>query len=676
MSSLRNQLIDEHIENHYPNAKMVTHQDQESGLIYYTADQLKWLDADWFPLACYVDEKTGKTVYGGRSKVVHTYTEGETGAGKTTRFVMQSIQALSSMKCKPSFLIVDIHGEIIENLYGHLKNNGYDVRILNCDNPERSDTYNPFYEMAEDCLQAGCITNDTVNGIRRIADIIQPVNSRSDPIWDMGARAYTNGCILDKFEDLVEGKLSKEYLTLYNIIKHHYWLREKITSCYGLAELRKIPHYKNKPEGALSVEKMVAVTDNAEKTRASYFGVVENHYDIFGQPTLYRLSSSSTINISDFINKPTAIVIQSGSTQIGDHLISLLVNDIYTKVVKIGRQSETKRLPRNIHCFLDEFANCNIADGPEYIKMLTTSRKFGMYWHMILQCDAQLDRKFDPSIGKIIRSNSTEIFMGSHDYETEVRFARSCGQRTIESLASRFSQNYPQLEVVELLTPDALNLIEEGYAYVKTNRQHLLKTYIEAFYNCRDFSESKDLDCIYPHNDFDYTKTLLYPDSKEIAREKAEKMLTENPFSFLEETPKATTAKSSKPSASDKENQELKKCLRKHKQEAVQNVFAKLTCIPDMLNDLVQNYYQTKTCEDPINLKILKFEIIEEFIKNHDFATKAEWDDKFKEEYEILKNAKIFPGAIMKEFQNAVLELCNELTFSNIKEIKRILSGT
>lgn len=510
MNTYREQKINGYIDENYPNAKIVNYLDDDSDLVYYSDEELPSIDGDWFPLCCYRNEK-GKLIYGGREKIVHTYTEGETGAGKTTRFVMQSIRALSSTKGKPSFVIVDIHGEIIENLYSHLKEMGYDIKILNCDNAARSDTYNPFGEIARDCLEKRSVTTDAQNNIRRISEIIQPLEDCNDPIWYQGAMSYTNGCILDKFEDLISGDIPMSCMTLYNIIQNHYWLRNELTGNYGSGSLFNITQYKRKQFGCLSTQKMISVTDNAERTRASYFGVVENHYDTFGQPTLYALSSNSTINIRDFVNKPTVIVIQSGNTKIGDDLVALMMNDIYTTVVRMGKASPTKLLPRKIHCFLDEFANCNIADGPEYIKMLTTSRKFGMYWHMILQCDAQLDRKFDANIGRIIRSNSTEIFMGSQDYETEVRFAKSCGQKTVESLESKITQQTPSLVVVDLMTPEKLDLTEEGCIYVKTNRHHLLKSYFEAFYNCPEFKRADSLDEIYPHNTFDYTKTSFYP---------------------------------------------------------------------------------------------------------------------------------------------------------------------
>ena len=511
MSIIRERVINEHIKKNYPNSRIINYDDPDCDFEFFSADELKSVDKDWFPLCCYKD-KNGKAVYGGRSGVYHTYTEGETGAGKTTRFVMQSIFALSSLKVKPSFVIVDIHGEIIENLYLHLKKNGYDIKILNCDDPQRSDTYNPFSELAGECLQTHTLNNDAINKIRKISEIIQPVESTGDPIWDRGARSYTNGCILDKFEDLIKYDIPAECLTLYNILQNHYWLRNELGDKNGITNLMSIPHYRKKGAMAISMQKMLSVTNNAEKTRSGYYGVIENHYDTFGQPSLYSLSSSNTIDISDFIDNPTVIVIQSGSTKIGDDLISLLLNEIYTYVVKKGKEQRSKRLSRNIHCFLDEFANCNIADGPEYIKMLTTSRKFGMFWHMILQCDAQLDRKYDAKIGKIIRANSTEIFMGSLDYDTEVRFAKSCGQKTIESLSSVISQKDPRLEIVDLMTADVLNLTDPGYIYIKSGRHPLTKTFIEAFYNCSEFIPVEDISTIYPVNDFDYHTTSFFPD--------------------------------------------------------------------------------------------------------------------------------------------------------------------
>ena len=513
MSELRNAIIQKQIEQYYPNARIVSDTDADSGLKFYTEQQLHQLSEDWFPLSCRKDTKTGTLVFGGRGDVDHTYTIGETGAGKTTRLVIQSIRALSAMPDKPSFLITDMHGEIVENLFTHLKENGYTVKILNCDNPLRSDTYNPLAAMANVCGRTGEIDDEAHDMIRKIAEVIQPIQSSHDPIWDMGARSYTHGCILDKFEDLLEGKIPAKCITLYNLIENHYWLRQKLGEQFGEGRLRNIPHYAQKPRSSMSVQKIISVTDNADKTRRSYWGVVENHYDVFGQPSLYRLSSSNTIDVEEFLEKPTAIIVQSGASTCGDQLASFLVNDIYTTIVRKGREQQIKRLKRPIHCFLDEFANCHIAEGSKFIEMLTTSRKFGMHWHMMLQCDAQMESKYDKFIAATIRANCTEIFLGSFDYDTASRFAQSCGKTTIESLMTRTTQQAPVLEVIDLITPDRLNLMEPGVAYVRSKRHPLLKTYYEAFYNCEEYANPADMEDIYPHNRVDYRLTAFFPDS-------------------------------------------------------------------------------------------------------------------------------------------------------------------
>ena len=697
MSILRNKVIDEHIEAYYPNAKIADYREKDSGLVFYSARELQNVDADWFPLCCYKDIETGETIYGGREKIVHTYTEGETGAGKTTRFVMQAIRALSSMKNKPSLLIVDNGGGITEVLYPCVKD-VYDFKILNCDNPQRSDTYNPLCEMVNECEKTRCISNETSNQIKKIAEIMQPIESTQEPIWDQGARSYTNGLILDKFEDLIKGKIPKECVTLYNIIQNHYWVRKQLPDTYGMCDLFTIPHYKEKGIQALSTQKMISVTNNAERTKNSYFGVIENHFDIFAQPTMYSLCSNSTINISDFINKPTIIVIQTGGSQIGENLISLLLNDIYTQVVKLGKE---KKMTRNIHCFLDEFANCNIADGSEFIKMLTTSRKYGLFWHMILQCDAQLDRKFDPYIGKIIRANATEIFMGSHDYETEVRFAKSCGRKTIESLASAVSQHDPQLDVVDLMTAEKLNLMEEGYVYVKSNRHPLLRTYIEAFYNCEDFPSEISAEEIYPKNDFDYTKTAFFPDDldkKTWRKNKDGHILIYPPkYETFEELKEKVTDFRSLLEPPDGEPEvnvfmddntvdrtglmytAIKDHLKNQTEEQVCDVISKLTCVPEFLKNVIHETFSNELIEDyeqPENTNILKFEIIEEFIKNNDFKKKSEWNKKIQKEYDSIQKREMFPNMITKAFEDALREIQEELTLSDLQEIKRIILGS
>ena len=508
MKTIKQRAVQRHIEAYYPNARITSYKDTESGLKFYTKEELAELDEDWFPLACEQDPESGLIRYGGRAGVVHTYVEGFTGAGKTTRYVMQCIRALSCTKSKPSFLIVDIHGEILPNVYGHLSDMGYEIKVLNCRNAERSDTYNPLLQMGIEAKNGCELRYDNVS---RIVSVLQPDTISHDPIWDQGARAYFAGVVADKLEDVQSRDLPLSCLTLYNVVENHFWLRNEVEGhCHSLDV---IPHYRNKGSSCYSVQKMMAVLHSPDRTRASYMGVGESKLELVAQPLLYKLSSGNSINVEECVDRPTAIIVQSANHMVGDALVSLLVNDIYDEMDKRFKEKGFDPKSRRMHCFLDEFANCRIASEDAFIRMLTTSRKMGMYWHLLVQSDAQLKGRFSEQGGATIRSNTTEIFMGSMDYETQLRFSKACGQTTVQALSSHVGGYLPSLCIVDTLTVDRLNCVSPGTVFIRSEGRPIMQSYYEAFYRCPDFSRACDPDEIYPHNSFlQYKETRFTPD--------------------------------------------------------------------------------------------------------------------------------------------------------------------
>ncbi len=708
--SLRNQAIKEHCEKYYNNATIATYEkNNNNDLLYYTLEELEHVGDNWFPLCCYKDKDTNKLIYGGSDGIIHTYTQGETGCGKTTRLVMQTIKALSHTKNKPSFVIVDYHGEIYKNMYNQLKDRGYDVKILNCDNPYQSDTYNPFDMMSKTVEESEKIPSEVAHQIRNISKLIHPIRALKDPIWDQGSCSYQNGLILDCYEAKLKKEILSESINLYNICERHFWLRSELTRSGG-RDILDIPYYDKKGLDCLSIKKMMSVTNNAEKTRDSYFGVFENNIDEFLQTSVFQLSSNSTINLEEIIEKPSAIFIQSGTTSVGELLVSLLVNDLYNLILKKSKESSSYKPNHFIHCFIDEFANCNFGTGDEFIKMLTTSRKFGLFWHMYLQCDAQLDKKYnDTNIGNIIRSNATEIFMGSQDYATLKRFASSCGKITVENLNSVMNQKDVELEVIDLITPEKLALLPSGYMYIKRNRKPLLYSYFEAYYNCEEFIDSiKEVS--YPVNDFDYESTRFvqsdYLKDKQVERQKAKlKPLRKELISLLKVV---RTDSGNYLFALDLNEPEVDynlSCYQKMVSEesmkmTVNNVGAEFlaslevgnmeelylpmiskidrveylnklktfTCIPEEIYEFVETKGESYLPGE----NHLKFSFVENFIMNNKFKSKATWMEGFKKEYGEIKKQKIFPPVINRIIFHSI-EMLEELTLDNIRLIKKTI---
>ena len=97
-----------------------------------------------------------KAVYkNGRIKIhftpaCHTLIIGATGTGKTVSFIEPAVQILSSLKNKPSMLITDTKGEIYAHHSQKLKDEGYNVVLLDLTRPYNSMQWNPLEPIYDD----------------------------------------------------------------------------------------------------------------------------------------------------------------------------------------------------------------------------------------------------------------------------------------------------------------------------------------------------------------------------------------------------------------------------------------------------------------------------------------------------------------------------------------------
>lgn len=90
------------------------------------------------PLKCGMVLATDDKNYYLEEDNVHTFVIGTTASGKTQTLVLPSIRTIIICKIPESFLTVDYKGEILENTYYSLKENGYNYFVLNLRDPSRS----------------------------------------------------------------------------------------------------------------------------------------------------------------------------------------------------------------------------------------------------------------------------------------------------------------------------------------------------------------------------------------------------------------------------------------------------------------------------------------------------------------------------------------------------------
>ena len=117
---------------------------------------------------------------------------GGSGAAKTRSFVLPNI-----LTANTNYVITDPKSEVLLATGGYLKEQGYDVRVLNLVNLEQSDGYNPFRYLRDE--------KDVLKLVNNLIQSTTPKGSHeSDPFWTKAETALLQAIILMLFQEAPE----------------------------------------------------------------------------------------------------------------------------------------------------------------------------------------------------------------------------------------------------------------------------------------------------------------------------------------------------------------------------------------------------------------------------------------------------------------------------------------
>ena len=86
-----------------------------------------------------------------------------------------------------SYVFTDPKGELYDRTAGYLKDNGYEIKVLNLVRPQYSDGYNPLMHISSE-IDVDVIANTIVKGQ-------QSEGGKSDPFWDDSAEMLLKALI-------------------------------------------------------------------------------------------------------------------------------------------------------------------------------------------------------------------------------------------------------------------------------------------------------------------------------------------------------------------------------------------------------------------------------------------------------------------------------------------------
>lgn len=344
---------------------------------------------------------------------------GGSGAGKSACFVKPNI-----LQRLGSYVITDPKGELYRETSNYLKQNGYNVKVLNLINTDYSDRYNPLAHIREHA-DVDIIAHTIVMGGDNDG-------KSSDPFWDNTAKMLLKACIYYVISVLPPEQ--QNLSSCLNIVRAG-GSDESIFDKLFVDELK--PDHPGRKE-------YESIRLGADKTKQSIAISLVSKLSHFDTPSMMKVTTSNDFDFSALGREKTAIyVITPPDTDAYDYILTVFFGQLLQRLFSDAAKLNGT-LPQQVYLLLDEFAN--IGQIPAFDKKLSTTRSYGISISIIVQSLDQIESIYKSTYENIIGNCDTQIFLGSQSLKTCEYFSKSLGQKTIKYHSRSVSKDKKGIE--------------------------------------------------------------------------------------------------------------------------------------------------------------------------------------------------------------------------------------
>ena len=386
----------------------------------------------------------------------NTIVVGGSGAGKTRFYAKPNL-----MQANTSFVCLDPKGELLRDTGGLLKAKGYEVRVLDLINMERSDCYNPFMYIESD------------NDIQRLATNLfkstTPKGSQSnDPFWDTAASMLLLALVFYLHYEAPPEE--QNFAMVMELLRNGDIDEDNEAAGSVLDDLFALLEYENPNHIALKYYK--SYRSGSAKTLKSIQITLAARLEKFNLDSLAELTSTDELDLKSLGEKKVALfaLIPDNDTSF-NFLVSILYTQLFQQLFFVADKKYKGSLPVHVHFLMDEFANVSLPD--DFDKILSVMRSRGVSVSIILQNLAQLKALFEKQWESIVGNCDEFVYLGGNEQSTHKYVSELLGKETIDTnsygrsdgLRGNFSTN-SQVAGRELLTPDEVRMLDNKYAIV------------------------------------------------------------------------------------------------------------------------------------------------------------------------------------------------------------------
>ena len=374
--------------------------------------------------------------------------------GKTRFYCKPNI-----MQCNCSYVVLDPKGEILKDTGNLLKLNGYEIKVLDLINMQKSHCYNPFVYLKND--------NDIQRLVTNLFKSTTPKGSQSqDPFWDTAASMLLLAIIFylkyEAPEDEQNFSMVLEMLRAGEVHEDDDSYLSPLDILFNRLEYQNpnhiaVKYYKDYHSGSAKTLKSIQITLSARLEK-------------FNLESLSNMVFTDELELSKLGERKTALfaLIPDNDTSF-NFLVSILYTQLFQQLFYIADNKYNGRLPVHVHFVMDEFANVSLPD--DFDKILSVMRSREISVSIILQNLAQLKALFEKQWESIIGNCDEFLYLGGNEQSTHKYVSELLGKETIDTNSygknsgrnGNYSTNY-QITGRELMTPDEVRLLDNRYA--------------------------------------------------------------------------------------------------------------------------------------------------------------------------------------------------------------------
>ena len=363
------------------------------------------------------------------------------------------------MNANTSFVCLDPKGELLRDTGNLLKAKGYDIKVIDLINMEKSYCYNPFVYLRSD--------NDIQRLVTNLFKNTTPKGSQSqDPFWDQAAQMLLLALVFylhyEAPPDEQNFPMVMEMIRAGEVREDNDEFQSPLDELFDRLEMRNPEHialkyYRNYRSGSGKTLKSIQIT-------------LVSRLEKFNLESLAGMTQTDEMELWSLGERKTAIfaVIPDNDSSF-NFIVGMLYTQLFQQLYYQADVVHGGRLPVHVHFVMDEFANVALPD--EFDKLLATMRSREISVSIIIQNLAQLKALFEKQWESIVGNCDEFIYLGGNEQATHEYVSKLLGKETIDTntygqsrgRSGSYSTNW-QLAGRELLTPDEVRMLDNQYA--------------------------------------------------------------------------------------------------------------------------------------------------------------------------------------------------------------------